>query len=697
MKNGYVNPVCKKAVACGLTLVSASFLLSSCHFGDVDDVRPKEYDDVIRNFTISLDAVTPTGGSAVRTAISDRTLNGLDIVWTAGDEIAMFCHDASVQTDSKQPVIKLSQASDIESSDVANADNPDELVSWASFTAKTQLKAGNTANLEVSHNYSFVYPYSQVAHEQSNASSIYLDFTGQDGSLATLQRKYHYAWGVGAGSVAGDADNAKMNFTDVTGSLCNDAVAHANHKSWEEGNVVLDNKMSIIRFSLVHQDDNGTKTSFKQYLEQNNLGEITQIILHDDNGNLSDVAMLDVKNGNVQNDGSSTICLGNLDNVRPSFIEITEQGANSDLSANGQSWGTTFYVSIPVQNKKAELKCWLEIHVGSQGQDVYYVYMQNRTFAEGRYYLTAPLICTDKKTAELNLQTVFDYESTQITNVPNESLLVWDAYGSRIVWDRNCIYYIPRYLFDNVRAGAIMTLDFKIDNSTDGYLQLDNGTKHQGNTPLPIKKCINYPGIFEDYTGRITIEAMTKAGVINWQEGVSVSFELTQEILDAIQNGSQHGVGISFVGDGGAQQLIDRAVVSNITKDQLPSLPDYGTWFQNNNGNGYIGYNDKWDIDSHLKDAVCSMRDGDVLRFYYTNQNAGNSNTVIGIYPNNNGNEVLNDNKPSHQFSVNQREGYFDVVVDESFRYFSAFYEGLHFETKGSGAITINKITLTSE
>lgn len=677
--------------------ITGSLLLASCHFGDIDDVRPKDYDNIARDFRVSLDAVTPTGSSETRTLITDLTLNGLNIAWSAGDEIAMFCHDATIQTDDKMPAVKLTQPGDIESSDRLNGTTPDDEASWASFTAQVQLKAANSAKLEEQHTFSFVYPYSQVGHELSNAQTIYLDFTGQDGSLQSLQSKYHYAWGIGAGSITGNDKNAEMDFTDVMGNKCNDAKAHANHNAWEKGSLVLDNKMSIVRFSLVHQDANGKMTSLKQYLEQNNLGEITQIILHDDNGNLSDVAMLDVKTGAVTNDGSSDICLGNLDNIRPSFIEITEQGENSELSANGQSWGTTFYVSLPIQNKTTELKCWLEIRVGDQGQDSYFVSMQNRTFAEGRYYMTAPLICTDRKTAELNLQTIFEYESTQITNVPNESLLVWDAYGSRIVWDRNCIYYIPRYLFDNIRAGAIMTLDFTITNSTDGYLQLNDGTKHQGSSVLPIRKCINYPGIFEDETGVITTNGMNAAGVINWQEGVSVSFELNQEILDAIQNGSQHGVGISFVGNGNFQQLIDRAVISNITNDQMPNLPEYGTWYQNTTGDGTISGDDRWDLDSHLKEAVCSMRVGDVLRFYYSNSGAPLSNTTVGVYPNANGNTVLNDNTPSHRFSANQSEGYFDIVVDESFRYFSAFYEGLHLSTKGSGTITINKITLTGE
>lgn len=669
-----------------MAAVTGSLLLVSCHFGDIDDVRPKDYDNVVRDFKVSLDAVNPTSSSETRTLITDLTLNGLDISWSAGDEIAMFCHDASIQTDDKMPAVRLTQPEDIESSDRENATTPDDEVSWASFRAQVQLKAANSSRLEDNHTFSFVYPYSQVGHEMSNAQSIYLDFTGQDGSLQSLQSKYHYAWGIGAGSITGNDQKAEMDFTDVMGDKCNDAKAHASHNAWEKGNVVLDNKMSIIRFSLVHKKSDGTLENFSQYKR------ITNIILHEENGNLYNVAKLDVASGKVSGENLGSIFLGNDADRQPSLTEI-EPG--DELSANGDSWGSTFYVSIPVPDDKAIYKCWLEVKCGN---DSYFAYMKDCSFKEGRYYLTKPIVCTDKKSALLNpIEIMLDYEAEQSSNVPMESMLVWDAYGSRIVWDRHCLYYIPLYVFENLKPGCIMTIDFTMSSPNHGYICIRDGKGFQGGQNLNITQSTDHPDRIFESPGTISVTSMANAGIINWDHGVSVSFVLTEQLLNQIKQGSNHGLGITFTGEGDGTQFLDRVTISGIDHSQFPNNLEYGVWFKNgvNGQNGLI--TSERDLDALLSHPITYLKDGDVIRIHYTNNTAN----WLCIGPNDSDNFNI-EGLDVYKFEIaGSKEGYIDINVDSWMRFLSAYHNGLRFRLNWGGAnpggssITFDEIEVT--
>lgn len=669
----------KKLLWTRMAAITGSLLLVSCHFGDIDDVRPKDYDNVVRDFKVSLDAVNPTSSSKTRTLITDLTVNGLDISWSAGDEIAMFCHDANIQTDDKMPAVRLTQPEDIESSDRENGTTPDDEVSWASFTAQVQLKAANSSRLEDNHTFSFVYPYSQVGHEMSNAQSIYLDFTGQDGSLQSLQSKYHYAWGIGAGTVTGDANNADMNFSDVMGDKCNDAKAHADHSAWEKGNVVLDNKMSIIRFSLVHQKSDGTLENFSQYKN------ITNIIFHEENGSLYNVAKLDVASGKVSGENQGSIYLGNDADRKPKLTEIYP---TDDLSANGQSWGSTFYLSIPVPDNNAIYKCWLEVKCGN---DTYFAYMKDCSFNEGRYYLTKPVVCTDKKSALLNpIEIMLDYEAEQGSNVYNESLLVWDAYGAPIVWDRYGLYYIPYYAFENLEPGCTMTIEFAITDATHGDFHIRDGKGYQGGSNLPITECLNYPNSIFGAPGSISITSMTNAGVINWQYGVSVSFTLTEKILQTIKANSHRGVGITFSGDGDYKQLLNRVVISGLSESEFPNPLDYGVWFKDGKDgqNGYIST--ERDMDDLLGHYITYLRNGDVIRIHYRN----NTTSKVFIGPNR-GDVFVTPNLSVYEFGTGKEEGDIYITVDDTFRYMAAYHDGLRFRVNyngNGGALTIDEI-----
>lgn len=660
-----------RTIQSGTMAAVLAMTITSCQFGDVEDVRPKDYALVEREFTITLDAMSPgnTDNASTRTQITDQHTYGLDIEWIASDEIALFGN--GVQTEDGS-VICLSQPEETEESDLVGGTTIDDNISWASFSAKNRMKIGNTNE---SLKFAFTFPYKKFMYESPSATQVNLNFNGQDGTLGHLQNEYHYAWGLADGTIKGNSSEGELTFEDAMGGMCNAPDAHNNHSDYDhhEG-VVLDNKMSVIRFSLVHQKTNGTLESFQKFIGSD---EITSIVLHDDNNSMYNTATLNLSNGVVTGVDKGSITIRN-NSSSLNLIEITQ---DDELSSNGNSWGTTFYLSLPVPDNEARYKCWLEIRVGN---DSYYVYMTERTFTEGRYYLTKPLVCyNDKSMAMLNpIEIMLDYEATQDYILEGETMVVWDTYGAPLVWDRYGLYYLPYYLFENLKPGVIMTVDFSLLSPDHGDLHIRDGKGYQGGGDLPIHTSVEQPNRFES-DGTISITSLKNAGVINWTSGTQVSFVLTQEILDAIRSRQNHGCGITFAGDGDYKQTLNRVTISNLSEDELPGTPEYGTWFVpgQNGHSGYMDSNSQFDFDSYLLHPICYTHEGDLMRIHYTDC------TLNKLYIGPNGGDVFTNGQKMYEFTMdnNNSSGYIDLPIDNTVRYMSAYHEGLRLRANYNG------------
>lgn len=431
MANNSKNQYGQAAVGMLLTIVSVA-LCSSCHFGDVEDVRPKDYADEERQFSITLDATTPSGdvSRATRTNITDLFTDGLEVVWKEGDQIAMFGKTDEI-LDEKAVMLTASEGSNPHLEQNWTADNPvdeDDYISWANFTGDAKLKVGNTKNdsngnpvlWDETNNsgnqnkpfyfFSFVYPYKVFADLDATSAFVPLNFQGQSGKLKpssttdpskTIATDYEYAWGYGQGIASGHVSFGNLSFVDAMGDKCNDSEAHLSHK-YTNGGLVLDNKMSVIRFALVFQpDEKSEPTMFKDFIEKAGC-RITKITLRDNRSHLYSDATLDLETGAV-----TGVTAGNIE------IEDTKQGiyleniSKTAPTGSLESWGSAFYLAIPVPEKDMLMDCTLEIHVDGNDDAVaglYYANFEERTFNEGRYYMTAPIPCTKKEQASIDNQ-----------------------------------------------------------------------------------------------------------------------------------------------------------------------------------------------------------------------------------------------------------------------------------------------------
>lgn len=411
LTNGKRNKAAQMAMA-----AMALSMLTSCHFGDIDDVRPKDYADVTRTFEISLDAITPSGTGTTRTVMIDQFTDGLEALWKDGDQIAMF----SAAIDDEQnnhPIILTGGGSDPESQPTGM-----EYLSWAPFTGKGKLKvANNTKTIDgqeywdetkAQAEYKLLYPGDKFKDLAADTASVRLDFKGQDGNLQTLAQNYEYAWARAKGIAQGHVSFGTLKLIDNTKDYCNIpnaatyADAHKNHDQAQNGGVVMDNKMSVIRFCLVHKDETTNETtSFRQYLEAANGGyQVTKITLIEETGGvLYSSASLNLKDGKVSGSTSEDIVIENANGI--TLKEIPNTGSNI---GNELSWGSAFYVAIPVPNNQDVYDCRLEIQVTSKNSaednvaGLYYANFKNRTFKEGNYYLTAPIDCSKKEQAAID-------------------------------------------------------------------------------------------------------------------------------------------------------------------------------------------------------------------------------------------------------------------------------------------------------
>ncbi|MBQ0057677.1 MAG: hypothetical protein KBT20_08480 [Bacteroidales bacterium] len=675
--------------------IAATPMLTACGVDDQDVLKaiPSDYADVERSFTFTLNATAPGNGDAgaTRTKITDRQAFGLDICWNKDDKLAVFSNCIT----SDKPV-KLEVMEPISASDVMD----NNFASWAMFAGTGSMTAGNTVNNARANEqlFALVYPFEAFSSLAPNSSSVVLDFDRQTGDLKTLQEHFQYAWGLTSGVINGDDQSAWITPHDMIGDRCNHPDIHPGH-NYDES-VLLDEKMSILRFSLVHKNNDNSLISFSDYLTS--IGTTLQtIMLIDDNGNIRSQASLDLYTGQVTaiENYIDYITITPKDNA--TSIAFTEIDPKSELSAGGKSWGSSFYVSIPVPDSKAVYDFLLMLI--DSGGNYYHVAMNRRSFNEGSYYITEPLVVTSEDTTPepYSIMTLAEFEDEYIIDDPDPDLLIWDSFSLMLLWDRYSIGFVPEYLFENVRPGAVMSVDFRLHGQASAYLQFNDGSgSHYNWHPLPGLNSVYTPHDGQTVSlateGRVSGRDFNdtqddKSDMNPYFESVTrIEFELTAEMLEKIRNNpaSVDGRGITITGEGNGKQSIDRISIRIASSDELPDPVDYSKpLFE---GRFRTSYSDYFYFNRLCKRPLYSLREGDILRIHYddTDRNPWyNSPLLIQSGINDN---PLNGIGNYGQIDLQATVGYFDIPITAEILYFFAYYNGA--KIRRDTGITITRV-----
>lgn len=365
-----------------LIFAATAFCFSSCQFGHSAEEIMNKYSDVERNieFTFS----SPTPGGTTRVSMTDNGLEGVATSWENSDAIALFDFGEVFV----EPTNAISLAYDKGETSSAG-------LSVASFKGEAKAKMGE--NVFDGKEFALLYPYSKFADKEGSTESVDLDFTGQDGILSTLSEKYLYAWG----GVYGECSDAVVTLKENQSSCSSNQDWH-NHETGSE-TIVLDNKMCIIRFSMVSPDG---KQSLTDYLKANNL-ELDQIVVEcDETSTPFSKATVDLKTGEVKaaEDASCSLTV----EVGTALTEITEEDATPvslASDADKVAWGTTFYLAVPCTESGSllfypVLTIKTKTAAGASGT-TYYGSLASKTLKEGDYYMTAPIQVSDNK---MNMQ-----------------------------------------------------------------------------------------------------------------------------------------------------------------------------------------------------------------------------------------------------------------------------------------------------
>ncbi|MBP5716492.1 MAG: hypothetical protein J6W69_05190 [Bacteroidales bacterium] len=384
----------------------AIILLSSCRFGRTAEEIRNKYNDVERDLTFTFSAVGPGGTSATtsstRVILEDDELEGVVSSWEDDDVIALFDFgEVFVATGEGTTNYALPLNYHEDAADEYGID-------FAVFTGSARAKMGE--DVFNGKPFALLYPYNQFQDQPASTTSVQLDFDGQWGSLNTIQENFLYAWG-----------RAQGICEDAVVTLIEDQVDCSSQQEWHSHRtgsdvIVLDNKMAIIRFSMVVAnvtigDDNQPDTTYMTLNDY--LGsdidisgiEVQNLALGAPGVSLVN---LDLMSGMVSPETTATnvLTIGHKnDTTGVQTCEIQEQDAtpvNHSVDADSVAWGTTFYLAVPCPTEtKLEYHPLITVQTRNNktGQPgvTYYGAVSQKTIKEGDYYMTAPIVLFDSK------------------------------------------------------------------------------------------------------------------------------------------------------------------------------------------------------------------------------------------------------------------------------------------------------------
>lgn len=357
-----------------------SFCVCSCHFGDSAEDMVNKYNNVERDMTFTLSADQP-GGTATRVQITDQELSGVKSLWEqSGEAIAVFDFGevfTMTNGSTAKQALCLAYEEDV---------TPDDYgIDYAKFksSGRTRAKMGETA--ANAKNFALMYPYGKFAGQPCSATSVDMSFEGQTGRLnetgeTNIEKNYFYAWGYALGT----CNDGEVDLIEGQ-EQCSSNLPWHGHGGEK---IILDNKMAIIRFSLVGGETNNLKT-LSEFLGSEKVAYIDIENTEDDVPGFSK-AKVDLRTGLVTAaDGALKVL-----RVTPGenqFKQITKEHATPSYAGGpGVAWGSTFYLAVPCpKNKVLPFHPLLTIH--TTGGKVYYGSLQSKDIKEGDYYMTAPI------------------------------------------------------------------------------------------------------------------------------------------------------------------------------------------------------------------------------------------------------------------------------------------------------------------
>ena len=371
-------------------------LVTSCHFGHSAEDMVNRYNDVERDLTFRFQASGP--GGQTRVVLEDEELNGVRSTWEEDDQVALFDFGQVFVTTngsgSNALLLKYAEHED---------ENPNDGIDFAKFIGQARAKMGDDVYNQKS--FALLYPAKAVKDMPCSSEETDLNFVGQDGSLQYLQKAYLYAWGCATGICQDEV----VTLYEGQSSCSSKLNWHAHAAGG--GDIVLDNKMCIIRFSMVvgKTQSGSTDTTWmtlQNYLNSQGL-EIASIGVANVNENRPGIsaAKLDFRTGEV----TPLATADSFVTVLPlsPLKEIQQENATPvsyEAGAERVAWGSTFYLSVSCPTKtELEFHPLLTVQTRSSENHLvagptYFGALSNKTVREGDYYMTAPVVMLDDET-----------------------------------------------------------------------------------------------------------------------------------------------------------------------------------------------------------------------------------------------------------------------------------------------------------
>ena len=399
-----------------ITMGMMGAMLSSCHFGKSADEIMNKYNNVERDLTFTFEVDQP-GGKGTRVSMEDLELSGVRSLWEKADVISLFDY-GEVFITTNGGGRKAMSLSYVEPAD----EDPDDGIDYAVFQGSGLAKMGD--EVYNSKKFGLTYPAARFGDLSCSSTTANLLFDGQDGTLFTIGKLYQYAWGRATGICQ-----------DGVVTLYEDQADCSSHLDWHphalgSDRIILDNKMCVIRFSMVCAKpvpgtNDSTWMTLQTYLTSQNL-EIASI----DVANLDSPepgigeTCLDLKTGEVTPVAGADTFLTVL--PKEPLKEIMEENATPDsfdADAKRVAWGTTFYLAVPCPTStKLEIRPLLTVKTRSAADHhtagpTYFGLLQTKTVKEGDYYMTAPVRMVDDMTRLV------------------EETKIYLCYHSSFVWD----------------------------------------------------------------------------------------------------------------------------------------------------------------------------------------------------------------------------------------------------------------------
>ena len=171
-------------------------ILSACHFGDKPDglaALAKKKRQLTYSMSVALPSIAVSDS-----AIVDYGPDGLNVNWDEHEKLAVMGSEFLVEKDTigdaLWPYPEALDYNRYRNTDTSVVDNETRIPFEFSAYAKHGIGEEYATLINV------VYPYSKVIDRNGNplkarVDSIPFTFTGQDGTLGTLAKKYHYVYG----------------------------------------------------------------------------------------------------------------------------------------------------------------------------------------------------------------------------------------------------------------------------------------------------------------------------------------------------------------------------------------------------------------------------------------------------------------------------------------------------------------------